>query len=61
MKKYYIEPELEVVVCRVNGMLMGSLLDPVSDDPIVTPDPDPFDGEFSGHELEDDFQFDDEF
>ena len=57
MKKYYIEPELEVVVCKVNAMLMGSTLDPVSTDPVVTPDPEPYTEEFSGRE----FDFEEEF
>ena len=63
MKKYYIEPELEIVVCRVNTAILGTSLDPEVTDPIVTPDPDPYPGEFSGHEFdfEDDLEFDDEY
>ena len=63
MKKYYIEPELQVVVCKMSTTLLSTSLDPLETDPVVTPDPDPYEGEFSGHEFdfEDDLEFDDEY
>ena len=52
MKKYYIEPELQVVICQVNSMLMVSQLVP-SDEPqsiIVTEEE--FESEFSSREFD---------
>lgn len=63
MKKYYIEPELEVVVCRVNTELLIASLTPTDDPQEIVPDPTPYEEEFSGHEFnfDDDYGFDEEF
>lgn len=57
-KRQYIAPEAEVFECKVNAMLMGSILDPLEDVQDIIPTDDINPGEFGGHEF--DFQIDDE-
>lgn len=52
MKKQYISPEAEVFGCKVNAMLMGSLLDPLEDVQDIIPTDDINPDEFSGHEFD---------
>lgn len=47
MKKEYINPIMEIYQIEAQNLLAGSVLDPTVPDPIVTPTPDPYDGEFS--------------
>ena len=52
MKKTYISPETEVLVCNTNSLLMASKLDALDDDLSVSLTDDEFDGEFSSRDLD---------
>ena len=46
-KKQYIAPSLEEYRIETHGMLAASKFDATSDNPIITPTDESFDGEFS--------------
>lgn len=51
-KKEYITPIMETYQIKAQSLLIGSVLDPTLTDPVVTPTPEPFNGEFSAPILE---------
>lgn len=46
-KKEYSTPIMETYQIKAQSLLTGSVLDPTLTDPVVTPTPEPFNGEFS--------------